>query len=47
MMTKKKANHQVNSACAILCIDRNLYQFPYEKLEGKEFYIDYVKNDSE
>ena len=43
--TKKTANHQINSACAILCIDQDLYEFPYETIKDKEFYIDYVKDD--
>jgi hypothetical protein len=46
-ITKQKANHQVNSACAILWLDQNLSHFPYDLLKEKEFYIDYVKNDSE
>ena len=46
-LTQKKANHQVNSACAILCIDRTLSDFPYERVKDKEYYIDYVKDDSE
>ena len=37
----------MNSACAILCIDCDLYDVPYDKIKEKEFYIDYVKNDSE
>ena len=45
--TKKTANHQINSACAILCLDQDLYEFPYETIKDKEFYIDYVKDDSE
>ena len=33
--TRKKANHQINSACAILFIDQNLYEFPYEKIKER------------
>ena len=46
-VTKRKTNHQIISACAILCIDQDLYGFPFEKINDKESYIDYVKNDSE
>ena len=46
LLARKKVKHQINSACAILCIDQDLYEFPYEKIKDKEFYIDYVKDDS-
>ena len=46
-LTQEKANHQVNSACAILCIDRTLSDFPYESVKDKEYYIDCVKDDTE
>lgn len=45
--TQRRANHQVNSACAILCIDRTLSDFPYDRLKEKEYYIDCVKDDTE
>ena len=46
-MTQKKGNHQANSVCAILCIDRTLSDFPYKKLKDKECYIDCIKYDTE
>ena len=45
--TQAKANHQINSACAILCLDKTLSDFPYEILKEKEYYIDCVKDDTE
>ena len=41
------SNHRVNSACAILVIDDDLYDFPYEKINNMRLYTDYVKDDSE